>query len=357
MDDRIRLIDRALERLEPLERDCRLCPRNCRVDRTARGGKLGVCRTGAEASVSHALLHFGEEPVLSGVRGRMVEARVRNEDAQPSREGQRSPDADEPAGQGGRTTPRAGSGTIFFTGCNLKCLFCQNYQLSWLLEGSPVSDAELAAMMIDLERQGALNINFVSPTHVVLPILRALRIAYAHGLCTPLVWNSNGYDSLEVIRALDGIIDIYLPDLKYHSPAVAKKYSGAADYFEKASQAVKEMSLQQPVLTLGRDGAARRGLIIRHLMLPGCAEDTLFLLDWIRANLSPHIGLSLMSQYHPCFKAPEEIRRGLSAEEYRPAADAAVALGLDHLFLQPEPFAEDEHLVPDFKRKKPFNFR
>ncbi len=309
-------VEKALERLGPLETSCTLCPRDCRVDRTK--GADGVCRTGHQASVSTALLHFGEEPVLSGA---------------------------------------SGSGTVFFTGCNLKCLFCQNYQLSWLLEGEPVSDEELAAMMLGLKAQGAHNINVVSPSHVVLPVLRALRIALAAGLDIPIVWNSNGYDSLAVIQALEGIIDVYLPDLKYHAPALSKRYSAAPDYFARASEAVREMSLQQPSLDLGPSGTARRGLIVRHLVLPGHVDDSLAVLNWIGENLSPFIGLSLMSQYHPCFRAPDEIQRGVSPEEYVKAAEAATALGLDHLFLQPEPFRADEHLVPDFRKEKPFRWK
>jgi len=310
------LVDKALDRLSPLETCCTLCPRECRVDRTK--GADGTCRTGRLAAVSHALLHFGEEPVISGP---------------------------------------AGSGTVFFTGCNLKCLFCQNYQLSWLLEGEPVSDDALAAMMLGLQAQGARNINLVSPSHVVLAVLRAFRLALDRGLEVPLVWNSNGYDSLEVIRALEGIVDVYLPDLKYRSPALSKRYSSAADYFDRASLAIREMSLQQPALDLGPGGTARRGLVVRHLILPGAVDDTLVLLKWMRENLSPFIGLSLMSQYHACFKAPEEIRRPVSPEEYRRAADEALALGFDHLFLQPEPFRPDEHLVPDFRKDKPFRWK
>jgi putative pyruvate formate lyase activating enzyme len=313
---KLELVGRALDRLSPLETSCTLCPRNCLVDRTRSAD--GVCRTGHLAAVSHALRHFGEEPVISGT---------------------------------------AGSGTIFFTGCNLKCLFCQNYQLSWLLEGEPVSDEALAAMMLGLQAEGAHNINFVSPSHVVLSILRALRIALAAGLDIPLVWNSNGYDSLEVVQALEGIVDVYLPDLKYHSSVLSKRYSAAPDYFARASEAVREMALQQPSLNLRAGGTARRGLVVRHLILPGAVEDTLVLLNWIGESLSPFIGLSLMSQYHACYEAPEEIRRGVSPEEYRRAAEAATALGLDHLFLQPEPFLPDEHLVPDFRKDKPFRWK
>jgi len=313
---KLELVDKALARLSPLETCCTLCPRDCRVDRTK--GADGICRTGRLASVSHALLHFGEEPVISG---------------------------------------KSGSGTVFFTGCNLKCLFCQNYQLSWLLEGAPVSDEELAALMLGLQSKGAHNINLVSPTHVVLPILRALRLALDGGLGIPLVWNSNGYDSLEVVRALEGVIDVYLPDLKYHAPALSKRYSAAPDYFGWASEAVREMSLQQPALDLGPGGTARRGLVVRHLILPGAVEDTIVLLRWMRENLSPFIGVSLMSQYHACFKAPEEIRRAVSPEEYKRAADEALALGFDRLFLQPEPFGPDEHLIPDFRKDKPFRWK
>ncbi|MDH4197031.1 MAG: radical SAM protein [Candidatus Aminicenantes bacterium] len=327
--DRLKRVERSLAALAPGESCCALCPRNCRIDRGR--GELGVCRTGRQALVSHALLHFGEEPAISGT------ADVRG--------------ADRP-GRG-----RAGSGTVFFAGCNLKCLFCQNYQLSWLNEGEPVSDESLGKMMLDLQAEGALNINLVSPTHVVLPVLRGLRVAHARGLDVPLVWNSNGYENVDALQALDGVVDVYLPDLKYHSPRVAGRYSGAANYFDRASRALKEMSVQQPVLDLDRDGVARRGLIIRHLMLPGHVDETLFLLRWIKENLSPLIGLSLMSQYHPVHKAPPELRRTVGPDEYRRAADFALSLGFEHLFLQPEPFGPEDHLLPDFKRRAPFRWK
>ena len=315
-DRKLELVEKALARLSPLESACTLCPRDCRVDRTK--GAEGVCRTGRLASVSHGLLHFGEEPVISG---------------------------------------KSGSGTIFFTGCNLKCLFCQNYQLSWLLEGEPVSDEELAVLMLGLQAKGAHNINFVSPTHVVLPILRALRIALSEGLTIPLVWNSNGYDSLEVVRALEGIVDIYLPDLKYHSPSISKKYSAAGDYFVRASEAVREMSLQQPVLDLGPGGTARRGLVIRHLILPGSVEDTLVILKWIRETISPVHRGEPDEPVSSLFPGAGRDPKGRFPEEYRLAADEALALGFDQLFLQPEPFRPDEHLVPDFRKDKPFRWK
>ncbi len=328
--DKAGLIEAALARLSPLETECTLCPRMCRVDRRAA---TGICRTGAAARVSHALLHFGEEPALSG-----------HEDCART------------VTEGGRGS--GGSGTVFFGGCNLKCLYCQNYQLSWLDEGPAVNDADLAAKILDLQKSGALNINFVSPTHVVLPILRALRIAWDRGgISVPLVYNSNGYDSSDVLACLEGIVDIYLPDLKYASPGLSESYSGAADYFEKASAAVREMSVQQPVLELDAKGIARKGLIVRHLVLPGHAEDSVEVLRWARGHLSPYIGLSLMSQYRPCFKAPREIGRPVSPGEYRRVADAALELGFENLFLQPEPFAPEEHRVPDFDRKDPFDWK
>lgn len=327
--DKTALIESALARLSPLEAECTLCPRACRVDR--RTAAKGICRTGAAARVSHALLHFGEEPLLSGHRDC---SRVSAGDA------------------------AGGSGTIFFAGCNLKCLFCQNYQLSWLNEGTPADDDTLAAMMFDLQERGALNINLVSPSHVILPILRALRkVAAGGGLSVPIVYNSNGYDGAGVIACLEGIVDVYLPDLKYASPELSAKYSGAADYFENASAAVREMSVQQPVLELDERGVARKGLIVRHLVLPGHAEDSIEVLRWIRGHLSPFIGLSLMSQYRPCYKAPDELRRPVSAEEYRRVADTALELGFETLFLQPEPFEAGQHRVPDFDRKDPFDWK
>lgn len=319
---KLEAIDRALAALSPLEARCTLCPRNCRVDRTS--GQVGLCQTGNQARVSVGLLHYGEEPVLSG-RGT-------------------------PAGT-------RGSGTIFFTGCNLKCLFCQNYQLSWLNEGELKSDQQLADLMLYLQEAGALNINFVSPTHVVLPILRALKIAYRRGLSVPLVWNSNGYESVEVIEHLRGIIDIYLPDLKYVSPELSKKYSAAPDYFEQARLALQEMYCQQPDLILDERDIAQKGLIIRHLVLPGHTDDSIRVLEWIAENLSTSVGLSLMSQYHPCYKAPAELRREITAEEYRTVMKRAIELGFENLFLQPEPFETDEHLVPDFRRKNPFRWK
>jgi len=326
MADKINRIERALDSLKPLEASCTLCPRECRVDR--RAGQAGVCRSGSQAIISHALLHFGEEPILSGCHDDTA-------DKMNSR----------------------GSGTIFFAGCNLKCLFCQNYQLSWLTQGRTVTDEELAAVMLDLQRQGAYNINLVSPTHLVLPILRALKIAWARGLRLPLVYNSNGYEKIEIIEQLAGIIDIYLPDLKYFSPGVSNKYSGAADYFSRASLVLQEMYCQHPDLVLDDENIAGQGLIIRHLVLPGQTTDSLAILDWLAKNFSSSLCLSLMSQYRPCYRAPQELQRPLHPDEYRAVISKAKELGFENLFLQPDLFPPDEHLVPDFDQREPFRWK
>jgi putative pyruvate formate lyase activating enzyme len=322
-------IEAALARLESHETDCRLCPRDCGVNRAA--GERGHCQSGREAVVSHALLHFGEEPVLSGVRISPEE--------QHKTEGE-----------------RIGSGTIFFAGCNLKCRFCQNYQLSWLGQGRPVQDEELAGIMLDLQDKGALNINLVSPTHFLLPILRALKIACSKGLELPLVSNSNGYEKASHLAHLEGIIDIYLPDLKYFSSLLSLRLSGAPDYFVQAGEAVKEMACQQPVLVLDDQGIARRGLIVRHLVLPGQAGDTRAILEWLAREISTSVAVSLMSQYHPCFRPPDDMKRPLHKEEYRQALAVAEEIGFECLFVQPDTFDPDEHLVPDFDLPEPFQW-
>jgi putative pyruvate formate lyase activating enzyme len=315
----------ALEKLARQAGDCRLCPRDCGVDRAA--GERGFCGSGPAAVVSHALLHYGEEPVLSGVR---------DPEAIPG--------------------PRSGSGTIFFSGCSLKCCFCQNYQLSWLGRGREVGDEELAGMMLDLQEKGALNINLVSPTHHLLPILRALAIAFRRGLSLPVVANSSGYEKASVLAHLEGLVDIYLPDLKYAQSGPAERYSAAPDYFEQAAEAVREMFFQRPFLVLDDGGAAQEGLIIRHLVLPGEVENSLSVLDWVRRELGPSIALSLMSQYQPCFQARGELGRALEPAEYARVLDRARALGFEQLFVQPGAFGED-HLVPDFERAEPFAWK
>jgi putative pyruvate formate lyase activating enzyme len=317
---KVERLDRALTALDPHRRSCRLCPRDCGTDR--QRGELGVCQSPDQAGVAKALLHFGEEPVLSG------------------------------------TGPAArGSGTIFFTGCNLKCLFCQNHQVSWSLRGRLVTDEELAGMMLDLQSRGAYNINLVSPSHLLLPILRSLRVAIAAGLRLPLVYNSHGYERVEVIERLAGIVDLFLPDCKYRTPALAARCSGAPDYFEFAGPTIQEMFVQQPDLDLDKEGIARRGTIVRHLVLPGQVDNTLAVLDWLAETFPRSLPLSLMSQYRPCFRAPSDLARSVSPEEYRTVVDRAQALGFEQLYLQPGLFGPDDHLNPDFDLDEPFPWK
>ena len=329
IEEKIERIEQSLLHLTVHETQCMLCPHECRVNRSS--GKRGFCESGSEASVSHALLHFGEEPALSGCQ-------------------------ESPSDSNRLTVSRTGSGTVFFTGCNLKCLFCQNYQLSWLCQGSELDDTMLAQTFLDLQGKGALNINLVSPMHMIIPILKGLKKAYEGGLCLPLVYNTNAYEKVSTLSQLEGIVDIFLPDLKYYSPLLSQRFSHTADYFEQAGQAVKEMFRQQPKLLFDENQVARAGLIIRHLVLPDQVTDSLALLDWTAENISVEIGLSLMSQYVPCFRAPEEIQKNLTDKEYKQAVHRAEDLGFEMLFIQPELFDTSEHLVPDFNQIDPFKW-
>ncbi|MFC2169248.1 radical SAM protein [Acidobacteriota bacterium] len=326
---KIEKIEHALDNLSDHETACRLCPRGCRVNRKIE--EKGFCKSTNRASYSHAILHFGEEPILSGFF-----------------------DCSEAAPQG--SVRPAGSGTIFFSGCNLKCSFCQNFQLSWFNQGTSVSDEELAEKMLSLQEQGALNINLVSPTHSILPILKSLKTAYSSGLIIPIVYNSNAYERTDVLRYLEGIVDIYLPDLKYFSPGVAEKLSAAPDYFQLASKAIREMYRQQPELILNDFNFALKGAIIRHLVVPGFTEDSLAILEWIAKDLSLSVCISLMSQYNPCFKTPGEIQRVLSSEEYNHVLIRAKKIGFETMFIQPEPTASSSQLNPDFNLEAPFNW-
>ncbi|MBS3819727.1 radical SAM protein [bacterium] len=330
MNSRLKIerIKKTLWELREHETCCELCPRECKVNR--KKGEKGFCQMGREPFLSHALLHYGEEPVLSGYG-----------------------DWNQEKSNGSH---RNGSGALFFTGCHLKCPFCQNYQLSWLNQGKQVTSQQLAEHMLSLQQKGALNINLVSPTHFLIPILEALKQAYKEGFTIPVVYNSNGYEKTEVVQKLDGIVDIYLPDLKYHSSSLSQKLSGVPDYFPKASQAILEMHRQQPQLVVDDNNAAQRGLIIRHLILPGMSSDSLKLLEWINSHLDSSVCLSLMSQYHPCFKAPPELQKCLSPQEFHKVLAQAKKMDLDTLFYQPEPFSLQEHLVPDFSLPDPFGF-
>jgi len=275
-------------------RSCTACPRNCRVDRLA--DKYAVCRTGRYATVSSHFAHFGEEDCLKGWKG---------------------------------------SGTIFFSGCNLRCVFCQNFDISWRLQGAPAPPEKLARMMLDLERQGCHNINFVTPEHVVPQIIEALPLAIEAGLSVPLVYNTSAYDSMESLALMDGIVDIYMPDFKYWDGEMARKYSRAPDYPEIARRTIKEMHRQVGDLVLDENGLARRGLLIRHLVMPDHIAGTSEVARWIARELSPSTYVNIMPQYYPAGKVSPhefaEINRRITPIEYESALDAAWQAGLKRL--------------------------
>ena len=274
-----------------LLQNCHLCPRHCSVNRLE--GKVGVCRTAREAIVSSYSPHFGEEAPLVG---------------------------------------RRGSGTIFFTNCNLRCLFCQNYSISQLGEGEKVSQEELAYMMLSLQKRGCHNINLVSPTHVVSQILEALEVAADLGLRLPLVYNTGGYDTVRTLRILDGIVDIYMPDMKYSNEKIAKELSGIAHYPQINKLAVKEMHRQVGDLNLA-NGIAQRGLLIRHLVLPNNLAGTKEVVNFLAREISPNTYVNIMAQYHPCHKAPDipVLARRISPTEFQEAIELAHQAGLSRL--------------------------
>jgi len=312
-EEKISLIEEALSELAANNSDCHLCPRSCHVNR--RRGETGFCGVGNFPVVSTSCLHFGEEPCLSGYY-----------------------DYKDNVNTG---SSLSGSGTVFFAGCNLRCIFCQNYQISWKIHGSIASPEMLASTFLFLQEKKALNINLVTPTHVTLPILEALKRSFALGLKIPIVYNTSAYDSYETISKLAGIIDIYLPDFKYIRKKKSLKYSNAPDYPERAAEVITEMYRQVGNLELDNEGNAKKGLIIRHLVLPGSKEESCSILEWIAANLSAQVYLSLMSQFHPSNNVPDEINR---AEE----------LGFENVYIQPHPFSSKDHLLPDFDRENPF---
>jgi len=282
------LAERAGQALARLK-NCDLCPRTCGVERTE--GELGFCRTGRYALLASYGPHFGEEPPLVGARG---------------------------------------SGTIFFAGCNLACIFCQNYDISQMLQGNPARPRQLADVMLKLQQRGCHNINFVSPSHVVAQILEALVLAQEQGLELPLVYNCGGYDSLETLKLLDGIMDIYMPDAKYFVEDVAVKLSDAPGYPAVMKAALKEMHRQVGDLELDRRGVAVRGMIIRHLVLPDGLAGTRDVMRFIASELSADSYVNVMAQYHPAYRAYDHspLGRRITREEYREALDAASAEGL-----------------------------
>jgi putative pyruvate formate lyase activating enzyme len=227
----------------------------------------------------------------------------------------------------------AGSGTIFLSGCNLRCVYCQNWEISWKREGDEVGSEELAAIMLDLQERGCHNVNLVSPSHVVAQILAALAIAARRGLGLPLVYNTGGYDSPEALELLDGVVDVYMPDMKYADPEIARRYSSVRDYWDVNRAAVREMHRQVGDLVLDEHGIARRGLLVRHLVLPAGLAGTGTVLGFLAREISPRTYVNLMDQYRPCYRSNEypPLDRRITREEFGEAVAIARRLGLERL--------------------------
>jgi putative pyruvate formate lyase activating enzyme len=286
---------RRAEAAWELLRRCTVCPQNCPVDRI--GGKTGACHSGTETIVGSWNLHWREEPPITGTRG---------------------------------------AGTIFFGGCQARCSYCQNFWLSQLGHGIRVGPERLAKMMLELQRKGAHNLDLVTPTHFVPQILKALVIAAGQGLRIPLVYNCAGYEHVHTLRLLDGVVDIYLPDAKYDNNVQALRTSKMHHYVEFNRAALKEMYRQVGGLVLDEHGIAVRGLIVRHLVMPHGHAGTRAVLEWIASEIGTDIGLSVMDQYFPAYKAHNdpELNRRLTWTEYREALDVVENLPFEHLFLQ-----------------------
>ena len=289
-------------------KECKICPNNCKVNRI--DNNVGKCKASVKVKIALASLHFFEEPCISGDKG---------------------------------------SGTVFFSNCNLKCKFCQNYEISDLGKGKEITIEELADTFIDLQEKGANNINLVTPTIYAYQIIKALKIAKNKGLSIPIVYNSNGYESIETLKALEGYIDVYLPDLKYYYDELAIKYSGVKRYFENATSAIKEMYRQVGYPKLNENGIIQKGLIIRHLVLPSYLQNSKKVLEWLKDNIDERVYISIMAQYFPCYKAKdiEQLNRKLSKEEYDEIEKFVYKLGIENGYMQ-ELGEHEEEYVPNF---------
>jgi len=286
---------------------CVLCPRRCGVNR--RAGETGFCGEGDLPVVVRAALHFWEEPCISG---------------------------------GG------GSGAVFFSGCSLRCIFCQNAAISSERAGVPVTVDRLAQIFLSLQKQGAVNLNLVTASHFAPAVKEALRLSKAQGLILPVVYNCGGYESMESLRLLKGLVDIYLPDFKYMTPALAERYSSAPDYPEVCKQALSEMFSQVGPAQFSEDGLMKKGLLVRHLVLPGKGGEARRVIRYLYETYGSDIFVSIMNQYTPMPKAArtDELGRRLSAGEYARVVDYAVTLGLQNGFIQEGKTGADSFIPP-----------
>lgn len=290
-----------------MEKYCKICPRQCRVDRE---NKLGFCAQSNTLKVAKVMLHQWEEPIISGGKG---------------------------------------SGAIFFSGCNLKCIYCQNYQISSLGEGKEISIETLADLFKQLEDSGAVNINLVTPTHFTSQIIKALKI-YKPKI--PIVWNTSGYESVSTIKKLKKYVDVYLTDLKYCSRQYSTEFSCATDYFDVATKAILEMRKNQPDDII-EDGLMKKGVIVRHLVLPTCYQDSKAVFSWINENVGKETYISVMSQYTPCYKALKHkfLKKKLKKKEYDEVLMHIVDLGFENGFVQ-DLTSSSCKFIPDFNNSE-----
>ena len=292
-----------------MNKKCTLCPHQCSIDRSKLKGR---CKAGDKIEIGGASLHKFEEPCISG---------------------------------------KNGSGTVFFSKCNLNCVFCQNYEISNLGNGRKIEVDELVDIFLKQQEAGAENINLVSPTIYADKIAEALEIARNNGLELPIIYNTNGYEMVETLKKLDGIIDVYLPDLKYFYDDLGEKYSKVKNYFEIANQAIKEMYRQVGVPQFDENGMITKGLIIRHLVLPNNIDNTKQVLKWIKDNIDENVYVSVMTQYFPTYKANEykEINRKISEEEYEEVENYIYELGIENGYMQDKPEENEEIYVPKWE--------
>ena len=289
-------------------KECQICPHKCKIDRTKQ---IGRCKATDKIKIALYSIHNFEEPCISGTKG---------------------------------------SGTIFFSNCNMNCIYCQNYEISQLGKGKEITIHELADVMIKQQEKGVENINLVTPTSYTLQIIEAIKIAKKKGLKIPIVYNTNGYENVETLRLLEGYIDIYLPDLKYYDNEISKKYSKVDNYFEIATKAIKEMYRQVGSPQLNEKGIMKKGLMIRHLVLPNNIENSKKILKWIKENLDNNIYVSIMAQYFPTYKAKEtdDLNRKLTNKEYEEIENYLYDLNLENGYIQ-ELGEHEEEYVPKWE--------
>ena len=289
-----------------MENICTICPHKCKVDRKFN---LGRCKAGDEIEIGGYSLHYFEEPCISG---------------------------------------KNGSGTVFFSKCNLSCIFCQNYEISNLGNGRKISIEELSDIFLKQQEKEAENINLVSSTIYADKIAKAIELSKTKGLKLPIIYNSNGFENIETLKKLDGLIDVYLPDLKYVDDDIAFKYSGIRNYFEIATKAIKEMERQVGIPKLDKNGMIKRGLIVRHLVMPNNIQNSKKVLKWLKENLQDGVYISVMTQYFPTYRAKEfeEINRKISKKEYNDIENYILELDIENGYMQDFSEEDEEQYVP-----------